>query len=113
MSLGIGSLGPSYPAPDAVQRSRFVPSTPAEPLAAQRGADRVELTVGTPPPEVRAQVDAAYQRAIELATQNRELHFSRDEDSGRIVVQVRDLEGHLIRTIPNKDAFDILSGAEL
>jgi flagellar protein FlaG len=36
-----------------------------------------------------------------------------DADSGRVVVQVRDLEGHVIRTIPPSQALDVLSGGSL
>ncbi len=112
MSLGIGSLGPSYPAPEAT-RSRFVPSAPADPMVAPRGEDRVELSVGTPPPEVHAEVDRAAERVRELAAQNRELHFHKDEETGRVIVQVRDLEGNVIRTIPNEKALYVMEGAAL
>ena len=33
-----------------------------------------------------------------------------DDKSGRVIVQVRDLDGHVIRTIPPSEALDILSG---
>ena len=75
--------------------------------------DRVELSHTGPPPEAMAEVERAYQRVAELAAQNRELHFSKDPSSGRIIVQVRDMEGHVLRTIPNEKALHILNGAEL
>ena len=37
---------------------------------------------------------------------NRELHFETDEETGRVIIQVRDLEGNVIRTIPPSDALD-------
>jgi flagellar protein FlaG len=67
----------------------------------------------SPPPEVQDEVAAARDRAAELAAQNRELHFSTDKDSGRIIVQVRDLEGNVIRTIPPSDALAVMSGAAI
>jgi flagellar protein FlaG len=48
----------------------------------------------------------------ELQAQNRELHFSRDEVTNRVVIEVRDLDGNVIRTIPPSKALDILSGAD-
>ncbi|HEX8101407.1 MAG TPA: flagellar protein FlaG [Solirubrobacteraceae bacterium] len=113
MSLGIGSLGPTYPAPDATPRSRFAPSAPADPMAARIGEDRVELSYGAPPPEVREAVDRAAERVHELAAQNRELHFHKDKDSGRVIVEVRDLDGNVIRTIPNEKALHVMAGASL
>ncbi len=113
MTLGIGQLGASYPAPDAPQRSRFTPSPPPAFTAAVRTEDRVELSHGAPPPELLEEVAKASSRALELAMQNRELHFSKDEESGRIIVQVRDMEGHVIKTIPGEHALDVMAGAEL
>ena len=115
MTLGIGAAGGPYPSPYAGPGPRFPPSAPGEPAAAAvavaPGADRVELSFGSPPPEVLQEVDAAYKRVLDLAAQNRELHFSRDEETGRIIVQVRDLEGHVIRTIPKAHALDVMAGA--
>jgi flagellar protein FlaG len=47
----------------------------------------------------------------ELRAQNRELHFAKDPASGRVRVEVRDLEGNVIRTIPPSQALDIMGGA--
>jgi len=49
----------------------------------------------------------------ELHKRNRELHFTRDESSNRVVIEVRDLDGNVIKTIPPAKALDIMSGAEL
>ena len=111
MTLGIGAAGGPHPSPYASPGPRFAPSAAADPAAPLRGADRVELSFGSPPPEVQHEVDAAYKRALDLAAQNRELHFSRDEETGRIIVQVRDLEGHVIRTIPKAEALEVMAGA--
>jgi flagellar protein FlaG len=66
-----------------------------------------------PPVDVLAEIDRAAARAEELARANRELHFEKDPSSGRIVVQVRDLEGNILRTIPPSAALDMMSGAGL
>jgi flagellar protein FlaG len=64
----------------------------------------------TPPADALREVDRAAERADELWSDNRELHFQMDEKSGRVIVQVRDREGEVIRTIPPSEALDILAG---
>src|SRR5918999_5864112 len=63
----------------------------------------------TPPPDVLREIQAAGARADELWNARRELHFE-ISDSGRVIVQVRDLEGRVIRTIPPSEALDVMSG---
>jgi hypothetical protein len=104
--------------------SQAPPSAPAQRPAAA-GADfgavlaRVKADVATigvpasPPPDVLREVQAAGRRAAELAAQHRELHFEKDQASGRVVVQVRDLDGNVLRTIPPSRALEVMSGAAL
>ena len=79
-------------------------------------ADRAAATShipATPPPDVVVEIHRAAARAQELHSANRELHFEKDPGSGRIVVQVRDLNGNVLRTIPPSKALDVMSGAGL
>ena len=107
VAAATSSVGPVAPviAPGAVK-----------PAAADvdHGKDTI---LGDVPPaptaEAREMVDRAAERVQELHERNRELHFTRDETSNRVVIEVRDLEGNLIKTIPPAKALDILSGAEL
>lgn len=114
MTLGIGQLGLSQPVhqPSGGPGRPSAPAHPVDPVAKAPALDRLELS-STLPPEVVAEVDRAFERVGELAAQNRELHFVRDEDSGRIIVQVRDMEGRVVRTIPNSEALHVMGGAEL
>ena len=66
-----------------------------------------------PTAEARELVDRAAERVQELHAANRELHFSREAHSNRVVIEVRDLEGNVIKTIPPAKAMDVMSGAEL
>jgi flagellar protein FlaG len=101
-----GAVNPTQPVPQlsAVQRP-------------VNGAQEEGTIVGevppAPTPEAREMVDKAAERVQELAQQNRELHFSRDESSNRVVIEVRDLEGNVLKTIPPAKALDVMSGAEL
>jgi flagellar protein FlaG len=97
------------------------------PAAPKRGADaagpqfsvpRDETAVvggipAEPPEDALREVDRAADRAEELWRDQRELHFAMDEDSGRVIVQVRDLDGRVIRTIPLSEALEVLSGRSL
>jgi flagellar protein FlaG len=67
----------------------------------------------SPPPEVLDEIGAAADRADALAAADRELHFSVDDERGRVVVTVRDLAGNVIRTIPPSEALDVMAGASL
>ena len=67
-----------------------------------------------PTPDARELVAKAADVVQKLHENNRELHFSTDESTNRVVIEVRDLDGNVLKTIPPKKALDILSGdAEL
>lgn len=66
-----------------------------------------------PPPELLDEIDAAADRAAELAADDRELHFELDEATGRIVVLVRDLDGTVLRTLSPSEALDVMTGLDL
>jgi len=109
MSVSIGHLrlvaAPDGPA-SASAASRPAPvAGPAEPSAV-----RADVIPASPPPEVADEVGAAALRVDQLRDADRELHFEKDARSGRIVVQVRDLDGTVVRTIPPSEALDIMSG---
>lgn len=66
-----------------------------------------------PPPEVMSEVDRASLRWEQLRATHRELHFGSDPVTGRVVIEVRDLEGNVVRTIPPSTALDVISGDSL
>src|SRR5918999_2165563 len=106
MSFEIGPLGPSNPPP--VQRMAK-PVADGFGLALARADSARISTPASPPPDVLDEVGAAADRAEQLAAANRELHFRVSEESGRVVVDVRDLEGNVIRTIPASEALDVMA----
>jgi flagellar protein FlaG len=94
----------------------FRPRAERTPAPAGTGADfgvTLSRELEGPPPELRVQVRDASRRWEELRAMDRELHFEQDPQSGRIVVEVRDLEGRLIRTVPPSTALEIAAGAPL
>ena len=56
------------------------------------------------------EVEAAWHRGDELRAQNRQLHFS--HESGKVVIEVRDLSGQTLRRIPATEALSILAGKQ-
>jgi FlaG protein len=120
MSFEIGPLPPiqsGAPMRRPVQTPRAdfsVALARAEGPAAPRGVDAAELSIpASPPPQVLEEIGAAADRAHQLWTENRELHFSKDSTSGRVVIEVRDRAGNTIRTIPPSQALAVLAGAAL
>lgn len=114
MSLEIGSQLPPVTPPARFRASAEPPApTPHPAGAAFRAAfevDTVEVVPVSPPLEVLEEVELASQRAVRMAADDRELHFAVDEDTGRVVVRVRDLQGEVIRTIPPSEALGVMSG---
>jgi uncharacterized FlaG/YvyC family protein len=106
--------------PNAVDLAKIATTSP---VAAQKAADAIgvpkdkvdvsDIIPSTPPHDVLDQVAAAGQRFQELRGQQRELHFTHDDEANRVVVQVRDLDGNVVRTIPPSKALDVISGAPL
>jgi flagellar protein FlaG len=66
-----------------------------------------------PTPEAREMVDRAAQVVEDLYKSNRELSFSIDKSTNRVVIEVRDLEGNVLKTIPPAKALDVMAGAAL
>jgi flagellar protein FlaG len=115
MSFEIGPVPPIQPATASAR-----PSAPSADFALVLGkasapapaVDTAQLSLPAyPPAEVLDAVGAAANRVDELVAQNRELHFRKDEETGRVIVEVRDLDGNVIRTIPPSHALEIMSGA--
>jgi hypothetical protein len=111
MDVQIGNLPPIVP-PTTVAPAR-TEARAAAPEAgfSLPGKDSVDVTVpATPPREVLDEVDKASEIAHKLAADNRELHFEMDEKSKRVIIQVKDLDGKVIRTIPPSEALSVMSG---
>jgi hypothetical protein len=115
MSLEIGPLPPVQATianlrPASQRFSLDLARTPARAPV----TDSVQLSLPAyPPPEVLDAIGSAANRVDELVALNRELHFRTDEESGRVIVEVRDFEGNVIRTIPPVDVLAVMAGGSL
>ena len=91
--------------------SRSTPAAQASFSTSLDAAVNVSTLPASPPPAVLEDMHAAARVAADLRAQQRELHF--ETSGGRVIVQVRDLDGNVIRTIPPAHALEIASGAPL
>ena len=113
MDLRIGHLDFTPPPATAKRTTENAPSAQFSPSFPREDTAEICGIPAVPPRDALRDVDRAAARADELWRDERELHFAMDEDSERVIVQVRDLEGRVIRTIPPSEAFDVLSGRPL
>jgi hypothetical protein len=101
-----------------------VGSTAFEPASDAAGSrrprpvyDAAAISSGTvpdaPPPEVLDAIGVAAGAVDELHAQGRELRFDLDEETGHVLVQVHDLDGNVLGTIPPSRALDVATGAPL
>jgi flagellar protein FlaG len=99
--------GPQVPAP--VERT----DKPQAASGKDVDAVQVDMIPSSPPDELYDQIDAAGARVDELKADGRELHFAFDDASKRVVIQVRDLKGNVLRTIPPSKALSVATGDKL
>lgn len=113
--MHIDPLSPRFVAPERTAR---VPAQAGGPDFRRLMADRVELTRTSdvppaPPPEVLEQVDAAAEVAEQLQRSGRQLRFETDPQDGRLIIEVRDMSGQVLRRIPPTEALAIATREQL
>ena len=91
---------------------RSAPAPQADFGASLDAAVNVSTLPASPPPSLLEDMHAAARVVEELHAQARELHFETTSD-GRVTVQVRDLDGNVIREIPPAKALEVAAGAPL
>jgi hypothetical protein len=88
---------------------------PARPSAVDKAVN-VDISTAipaSPPQEVHDAMAVASQSYHRLATQNRQLQFRIDDGTGKLTVEVHDLQGNLLFTVPAHKALDIAGGGSL
>jgi uncharacterized FlaG/YvyC family protein len=115
MSFHVPPAGTQDPAAVAAVQPRphAQPVEPAQRTAKTTPAATVDALPSRPPLEVLQEMEEAARRYDELRSQQRELHFRHDEALNRVIVEVRDLDGNVLRTIPPSKALDVISGGAL
>ena len=114
MSLDVARIEPITPgtAPERAPRDSRTASSGATRDAADVSSTEIP---SSPPADVLDAVDAAARAVRELHAQGRELHFvpASESDDGHMRVEVRDLDGNVLRTIPPSQALDVATGSPL
>jgi hypothetical protein len=94
---------------------RTPPMSASAPAGAFAGAvdaamrsDRFDVIPASPPPELCAEILAAQRVVEDMHARGRELHFEMTD--GRLRIELRDLDGNVLREIPGHEALEIASG---
>ena len=64
------------------------------------------------PSRLLEEIELARERTRQLASRDRQLHFTTDPE-GHVVVELRTLDGRLVGVVPASAALDIINGADL
>jgi flagellar protein FlaG len=110
MNLDVAPVGPS-----SYSVGNDFTSVPrgARPALAARDVGPDDSIPSVPPREVLDAMDAASRAYQALRAQGRELRFAQDADTGRMTIEVRDLDGNLLRMIPPSKLLDVATGGIL
>ena len=111
MSYDIGSVGRT-PAPTPSRTARSSAPAPAQ---AVHAADTVTVDTipASPPPEVQDAIGVANQAYHNLKADGSELRFKINESTGKLSVEVHDVHGNLMFTVPASTVLDVASGQPL
>jgi hypothetical protein len=114
MSFNISSVGPGQAKPVSssgeVRAQRPAPTAPA---TAADASVRVDTFPSEPPPEVHAAMSVASDAYDKLQAADRQLSFQLDSGTGKLRIEVHDLRGQVLFTVPAAKALAIASGASL
>ena len=111
MSFDIGSVGRT-PATTAPQTARSSAPAPAQ-AAHATDPVTVDAIPASPPPEVHDAIGVANQAYHDLKTSGSELRFKINEATGKLTVEVHDVHGNVLFTVPAKTVLDVAAGQPL
>ena len=111
MSFDIGSVGRTPATPP----SRTARSSAPAPTQAAKATDTVTVDTipAAPPAEVQDAIGVANQAYHNLKADGTELRFKVNEATGKLTVEVHDVHGNLMFTVPASTVLDVASGQPL
>jgi hypothetical protein len=114
MSFDIAPVERTSPAA-ASQPASSAPAGPgaSDGPAASNEAVTVDTIPSTPPEEVLSEMRGASQAYEKLAKSDRHLHFRVDDRTGKLTVEVHDLKGNVLFTVPASKALEVAAGGKL
>ena len=111
MSFDIGSVGRT-PTTAPAQTARS--SAPAPTQSSQAAATvTIDTIPASPPAEVQDAIGVANQAYHDLKSEGSELRFKINEATGKLSVEVHDVHGNLMFTVPASTVLDVASGQPL
>ena len=111
MSFDIGSVGGTPAARPAAGSSR--PSAVPAPSAQHTDTVTVDTIPASPPDEVHDAIGVANQAYQSLKASGSEMRFKVNEATGKLSVEVHDVHGNLLFTVPSSTVLDVASGGSL
>lgn len=111
MSFDIGSVGRT-PAPASTQTTRTSAPGPVQ-TTGSGDTVTVDTIPASPPQEVQDAMGVANQAYHNLQASGSELRFKVNEATGKVSVEVHDVHGNLLFTVPASTALDVASGQPL
>lgn len=112
MSVDISSVAATG-VPVQVARPAASPASRVAPAGHTEAAVSVDTFPASPPSEVHDAIAVAAQSYKQLAKQNREMQFRIDDATGKLTVEVHDLKGNLLFTVPSSKALEVAGGGSL
>jgi hypothetical protein len=112
MSFDIGSVPPAASVTASSRAAGAGRTTAAKPAFADK-AVTVQTFDPSPPPEVHAAMAQAAQAYDKLQASGHQLAFHLDAHTGHVEIEVHDLEGHVLFTVPPSKALDIASSGQV
>jgi hypothetical protein len=111
MSFDIGSVGRT-PATAPSQTARSSAPAPAQ-AAHATDPVTIDMIPASPPAEVHDAIGVANQAYHDLKADGSELRFKVDEKTGKLQIEVHDVHGNLLFTVPPSTVLDVASGQPL
>jgi hypothetical protein len=114
MSFDIAPVGPHQPT-TGTGRAKSATSdrvSSAKPPVISDSV-KVDMIPSSPPQEVLDAMGKAAQAHDDLKQSGRELHFNVDQSTGKLTVEVHDLNGNVLFTVPASKALEVAAGGSL
>jgi hypothetical protein len=112
MSFNIHPVGPAAGAAPTSHASRNAPAAPAKSDTVD-SAVHVDTFPSSPPPEVHDAIGVAAQSYDRLQQAGRAMSFKVNDATGKLTVEVHDLKGNLLFTVPASKALEVAAGGSL
>jgi uncharacterized FlaG/YvyC family protein len=113
MNFNIASVGAAAAKPVAPSGASNRTERTAPTAKTDEDSVKVDAMPGSPPPEVHDAIGVAASAYEKLQSQDRELSFQIDDRTGKVHIEVHNLRGEVLFSVPPSKALDIAGGGSL